>query len=47
MQDEKLPINIFNGNFLSYMYKILFLSMNYVYKACNPPILNLSINKKK
>jgi len=26
------------------MYKILFLGTNYVYKACNPTILNLSIN---
>ena len=47
MYNEKLPINRFNGNFSSYMYKILFLSMNYVYKACNPTILNLSINQKK
>jgi len=29
------------------MYTILFLGMNYVYKACNPTILNLSIDKKK
>ena len=29
------------------MYKILFLGMNYVYKACNPTVLNLSINKIK
>ena len=28
--------HIINDNFSSYMYKILFLSMNYVYKACNP-----------
>ena len=28
------------------MYKILFLGMNYVYKVCNPTILNLSIDKK-
>jgi len=47
MYNEKLPINRFNGNFSSYMYTILFLSMDYVYKACNPTILNLSINLKK
>ena len=46
MQDEKLPINIFIGNISSYMYKILFLSMDHVYKACNPTILNVSIVKK-
>jgi len=44
MYNEKLPINRFNGNFSAYMQKILFSSMNYVYKACNLTILNLSIN---
>jgi len=39
-----LSINRFIGNFSSYMDKILFLVMAYVYKACNPTILNLSIN---
>ena len=29
------------------MHKILFLSMQYEYKACNPAILNLSIVKEK
>ena len=29
------------------MYKMLFLGMNYVYKACNPTILNLTIDKEK
>jgi len=29
------------------MHKPLFLIVNYVYKACNPTILNLSIVKKK
>jgi len=29
------------------MYKILLLGMNYVYKACNPTILNLCVDKKK
>ena len=29
------------------MYKVLFLSMYYVYEACNPTILNLSVNKEK
>jgi len=43
MYNEKLPLNRFNGNFLSYMYNILLLSMNYVCEACNPTILNLSI----
>jgi len=47
MYNKKLPINKFNYNFLSYMDKILFLNMNYVYEACNTTILNLSINKKK
>ena len=47
MCNKILPINTFNSNFSSYKYKILFLSMNYVYKACNPTILNLSINLKK
>jgi len=47
MQDEKLPINRFIGNISSYMHKILFLNMEYVCKACNPTILNLSIVKKK
>jgi hypothetical protein len=28
------------------MYKILFLGTDYAYIACNPTILNLSINKK-
>ena len=37
----KLPINRFIGNFSCYIYKILFLGMDYVYKACNPTILNL------
>jgi len=46
MYNEKLPINRFSGNFSSYMHTILFLSMNFVYKACNPAILNLSINQK-
>jgi len=46
MQDEKLPINRFIGNITSYMHKTLFLSMDYLYKACNPAILNLSIVKK-
>ena len=44
MYNEKLPINRFNGNFSSYMYKILCLNMNYAYKACNPTFLNISIN---
>ena len=47
MYNEKLPINRFSGNFSSYMHTILFLSMNFVYKACNPAILNLSIVKEK
>jgi len=29
------------------MHKFLFLVKNYVYKACNQTILNLSINLKK
>ena len=44
MYNEKLPINRFNGNFSSHLYKILFLGNNYVYKACNPTILNLFID---
>ena len=47
MQDEKLPINRFVGNISSYMYKILFLSMAHVYKACNPTIQNLSLVKNR
>ena len=39
MQDENLPINRCIGNISSYMDKTLFLSMDYVYKACNPTIL--------
>jgi hypothetical protein len=46
MCNEKLTMNRFNSNFSSYMYKILFLSMNYVYKESNPTIRNLSINLK-
>ena len=40
-------MNRFNGNFSFCMYKILFLSMSYVYKACNPTILNYLYIKKK
>ena len=39
-------INIFGCNTWSYIRKTLFLSMDYVYKACNPTILNLSVVKK-
>jgi len=46
MQDEKIPINRFIGNISSCIYKILCLSMNYVYKACNPTFLKLSTVKK-
>jgi len=43
MYDEELWINKFNNNSSSYMHKILFLCMNYVYKTCNPTILNLPV----
>jgi len=35
MKDEKLTINRFIGNISSYVHKILFLSMEYLYKACD------------
>ena len=47
MQDEKLPINRFIGNISSYMHNTLFLITYYVYKTCNPTILNISIVKEK
>jgi len=42
-QEVKIALHSL-GYHHTYMYKILFLGMNYVYKACNPTILNLSIN---
>ena len=45
MQYEILPINKFIDNISSYMHKGLSLSMEYVYEACNPTILNLSVVK--
>jgi len=43
----KITIKSINDNFSSDMYKCLFLVNNFVYKACNPTILNLSINQRK
>jgi hypothetical protein len=42
-----LSLIIFNDNCSSYMHTFLFLVNSYVYKACNPKILNLSINYEK
>jgi len=42
IQDENLSLNNFNDSFSSYRSKFLFFVKNYVYKAYNPTILNLS-----